>query len=142
MKKYLILLLSLLLIACSSKANIQIKRGTYVDNVDAEMYDPCYSVEIEEVNDDSISFYICMVGKNASPIYYTETITAHIQDNQTEVFNWEDSWENSGTGTISWSSEDEIILNMQVVNEGPANRSTLACENLKLTYQSTVEMNQ
>lgn len=111
------------------------KKGIYVSNTKAKESDPCYTLSITKISSSSISFSICKVGYNASPIYDTHTIKATISGNKTKTFKWTDSWDNQGTGTITFLSKSQISLNMKQTKDGGwGNRSTLACKNLKLTY--------
>lgn len=71
-----------------------------------------------------------------SYIYDTNTITIGINNNNTtKTFKWTDSYDNSGTGTMTFLSPHQICLNIKQTKSGPwGNSSTLTCQNLKLTY--------
>ena len=115
---------------------IRPQKGTYVNNVNASMYDPSYTLNISKISSSSISFTICKVGSHMSYIYDTNTITIGINNNNTtKTFKWTDSYDNSGTGTMTFLSPHQICLNIKQTKSGPwGNSSTLTCQNLKLTY--------
>jgi hypothetical protein len=91
---------------------------------------PCYTVNITGVDNETktVELTVCFVGRNASPIYETDPISAHIADDHAAWFEWLDSWGNRGEGTLVLDPVDPQIVRvlMNVTEEAELNRGTLS----------------
>ncbi len=91
---------------------------------------PCYTVNITGVDNETktVELTVCFVGRNASPIYETDPISAHIADDHTARFEWLDSWGNRGEGTLVLDPVDPqtVRVLMNVTEEAEVNRGTLS----------------
>lgn len=91
---------------------------------------PCYTVNITGVDNETktVELTVCFVGRNASPIYETDPISAHIADDHTAQFEWLDSWGNRGEGTLVLDPVDPqtVQVLMNVTEEAELNRGTLS----------------
>ena len=58
-----------------------------------------YSVIVKSLNNNMICFDIEWAGINYSPLYIANDITAEVKNNICD-FEWQDSWGNSGIGTL------------------------------------------
>lgn len=87
-----------------------------------------YSVNIEAISEKQVTFSVEMCGFNSRYIYTVDSITAKINNNVAS-FEWEDSWENTGYGTITFEN-DGFWLTMVETYRSDWNRDSLACENL------------
>ena len=102
--------------------------GYYSDTETVE--GPCYTVSIIGVDNEnkSIEIMISYVGINSSPLYETEPIHAFIASDHTVQFDWVDSWENRGNGTLVLNPDDltTVQIMMTVTEEAEVNRTTLS----------------
>ena len=89
-----------------------------------------YGLEIQEIVGSTVTFYVEYTGRNFSPLYTTDVITTVVEDNSA-VFEWNDSWGNSGTGTMTFENSC-IILSMTQTYTAEWNRSTLARDSIIL----------
>ena len=91
---------------------------------------PCYTVNITGVDNETktVELTVCFVGQNASPIYETDPISAHITDDHTARFEWLDSWGNRGEGALVLDPVDPqtVRVLMNVTEEAEVNRGTLS----------------
>ena len=92
--------------------------------------EPSYGLEILDISDDSVTFFVESVGRNGSPIYITDQITAVVEDD-TARFEWTDSWGNKGTGVLTFGAAC-LNLSMTETESDELNRSTLAMESIDL----------
>ncbi len=92
-----------------------------------DAYTPAYFVNIVSASGRRITFNVCYVGRNASPIYETNDITATLNDVGACTFSWEDSWSNRGTGTLMLSNGiyGGVYIDMKQTYTAPGNRATL-----------------
>ncbi len=92
---------------------------------------PCYGVNIESVESGYITFTVFKLGRNASPYYVTDLISARLKNNKAS-FSWKDSWSNKGKGTIT-ISKSIVTINMEETKTAEGNRSSLSTDgDLKL----------
>ena len=102
--------------------------GNYSDTDTVE--GPCYTVSILHVDNETkaIEISISYVGINSSPLYVTEPIHASIASDHTVQFEWTDSWQNQGIGTLVLNPDDPsmVQLTMTVTKEAEVNRATLS----------------
>lgn len=98
---------------------------------------PLYCLELVAAADGLATFNISYAGYNFSPLYFTESITAPLIDGY-YVFDWSDSWGNSGTGRFSLhdSAIPYVCLEMTVTAEAEWNRGSLATDGFKTLYLS------
>lgn len=91
---------------------------------------PCYTVNITAVDTaaKTIEFTVSYLGANSSPIYDTDAIQATIADDHTVTFDWKDSWQNEGNGTLKLNPDDTstVQILMNVTTEAEVNRATLS----------------
>lgn len=148
MKKLLFLLLAALLLcsvsACTDKSALpddaaveetpaqQIDYTVFCGNYsDTETVEgPCYTVSITSADNEAktIEIIISYVGINSSPVYNTEPISVSFENDNRAEFEWEDSWGNSGVGTLVLNPDDTsaVRLLMTVTEEAEVNRATLS----------------
>lgn len=102
--------------------------GKYSDTETVE--GPCYTVNIISVDNEAktVVLTVSFIGRNASPVYETDEITATIEDNHTAAFEWKDSWSNQGTGSLVLDPDDPqtVQIMMTVTEEAEVNRGTLS----------------
>ncbi len=84
---------------------------------------PCYGVNIKSVESGYITFDVYNSGKNGSPYYATDEISARLKNDKAS-FNWKDSWGNKGKGTIT-ISKSIVTINMKETKTAKDNRSSL-----------------
>ena len=110
--------------------------GNYSDTETVE--GPCYTVSIISVDNESkaIELAISFVGRNSSPVYAAEQIYSTIESDHTAQFEWEDSWENRGVGTLVLNPDDPsaVQLMMTVTEEAEVNRATLSTRDEYKTF--------
>ena len=100
--------------------------GTYYKEYKTEekvLSQPTYGITINKIKNKKIKFQISYAGRNASPIYETNIITAKLK-NKTASFKWKDSWGNSGTGKLKLYN-GYVKLKMKQTKTAKWNRSTL-----------------
>ena len=85
-----------------------------------------YDVRILDISDGNITFMLFWTGEYWSPIYQTSEITSKLAGNYTE-FEWDDSWENAGIGTLTLI-DGYIIINTIVTERSAVNRATLGTD--------------
>jgi len=100
---------------------------------------------VNKVKNNKAKFQVTYLGRNASPLYETNVITAKIK-NKTVSFKWKDTWGNSGTGKLRLYN-GYVKIKMKQTKTAEWNRSTLdtqgkyikinKCERRRL--RSTVE---
>jgi len=102
--------------------------GNYSDTDTVE--GPCYTVSILHADNETkaIEISISYVGIKSSPLYVTEPIHASIASDHTVQFEWTDSWQNQGIGTLVLNPDDPsmVQLMMTVTEEAEVNRATLS----------------
>ncbi len=84
---------------------------------------PMYSVTINKIKNKKIKFQVAYFGRNASPFYETNIITAKLK-NKTASFKWKDSWGNSGTGKLKLG-KGYVKIKMKQTKNSKWNRATL-----------------
>lgn len=95
-----------------------------------------YNVVIGKISKSGkLKMQVGYAGRNYSPLYDSNEITAQIKGNKA-TFQWEDSWENKGTGTIVFVKKHKFYLTMKETVTSPANRATLATEKKMFLYYS------
>jgi len=117
--------------------NLDEDRGTNPENAAG------YDLNIFEISNGNITFSFGWTGNYWSPIYETSEITSLLIGNSTE-FNWEDSWENEGQGTLTLI-DGYVIINTVVNKYSDMNRASLGTygdlillpENQKSLYTNT-----
>ena len=99
---------------------------------------PCYSFVLESVDakTQKATFSVNYIGRNASPIYTTDYVTATVDDNGKATFSWEDNWENKGVGEFTLCDGDKLCvkIKMTVTKLAESNRATLGTEGVKTLY--------
>lgn len=107
--------------------------GEYIDG-NADM-GPCYSFVLKSVEPKTqkATFSVNYIGRNASPIYTTDYVTAVIGDNGKTTFSWEDNWENKGVGEFTLCDDGKLSvkLKMTVTRSAESNRATLGTEGIR-----------
>ena len=102
--------------------------GNYSDTDTVE--GPCYTVSILHADNETkaIEISISYVGIKSSPLYVTEPIHASIASDHTVQFEWTDSWQNQGIGTLVLNPDEPsmVQLMMTVTEEAEVNRATLS----------------
>jgi hypothetical protein len=73
-----------------------------------------YGLRIYSISDDEITFSIGYTGAYWSPIYETGLITATL-DGNTADFEWTDSWNNEGHGTLQLEDGNVIVRMIETV---------------------------
>ena len=110
--------------------------GDYSDTETVE--GPCYTVRIISVDNETkaIELEISFVGRNSSPIYVAEQICSTVTSDHTAQFEWKDSWENRGVGTLILNPDDPstVQLLMTVTEEAEVNRATLSTHDEYKTF--------
>ena len=110
--------------------------GNYSDTETVE--GPCYTVRIISVDNETkaIELEISFVGRNSSPIYVAEQICSTVTSDHTVQFEWKDSWENRGVGTLILNPDDPstVQLMMTVTEEAEVNRATLSTHDEYKTF--------
>ena len=82
-----------------------VRTGRYVYRYPASVaYPPMDVITVESCSNGTITFFIEHTGVNGSPLYAAGKITAKMNGNSTEVFQWKDTWANSGTGKLIFSN--------------------------------------
>lgn len=84
---------------------------------------PSYSVIVNRVTSTKVRLQLEKLGVNGSPIYATAPITAKRKGN-TVSFKWNDTWGNSGTGTLKLY-KGYVKLKVKQTHNARWNRSTL-----------------
>ena len=84
---------------------------------------PSYSVIVNKVTSTKVRLQLEKLGINGSPIYATAPITAKRKGN-TVSFKWNDTWGNSGTGTLKLY-KGYVKLKVKQTHNARWNRSTL-----------------
>lgn len=115
------------------------KTGTYYKTYkieDKTATAPTYGITINKIKNNKITFQIAYHGKNGSPVYLTDVITAKIKKNRVS-FQWVDSWGNEGTGKMKLCS-GYVKLKMTQTKDSGTNRYTLGTANkyIKLPKKS------
>lgn len=109
--------------------------GKYSDTETVE--GPCYTVNIISVDNETktIGLTVSFVGRNSSPVYETDEITATIEDDHTASFEWKDSWGNLGEGTLVLDPNDPstVQVMMTVTEEAEVNRASLSTKGEYMT---------
>ncbi len=104
--------------------------GNFIKEGGDPEWGPCYSVYLSEFDgvNRTATFSVDYIGKNASPCYTTGGITVVLDEFNSADFTWEDSWYNSGSGTIRFVDGDEPVIELEMVQEVTAdwNRASLA----------------
>ena len=110
--------------------------GEYLEG-DADM-GPCYSFVLESVDPKTqkATFSVNYIGRNVSPIYTTDSVTATVDDNGKATFSWEDNWENKGVGEFTLCDGDKLCvkIKMTVTKLAESNRATLGTEGVRTLY--------
>lgn len=110
--------------------------GNYSDTETVE--GPCYTVSIINVDNATkeIEISISYVGVNSSPLYTAESIHGTIASDHTVQFEWKDSWNNQGVGTLVLNPDDPstVQLMMMVTEEAEVNRATLSTNGQYKTF--------
>lgn len=83
-----------------------------------------YNIIIKKIKNGYVTFYVSEIGSNYSPIYETDMLKAKIKNGKAS-FKWNDSWGNSGKGTILFVKRHRLKLNMKQTQSSDFNRSTL-----------------
>lgn len=98
---------------------------------------PCYIFQLENVSGGKATFSLHRLGRNCSPYYYTESITAPISAVGTCSFKWSDSWGNRGTGTFTLSNgiQGGVHLSITETDQASGNRSSLDTNGTKFFYR-------
>lgn len=111
-----------------SPADYTVFCGNYSDTETVE--GPCYTVSIISADNEAgeMEFSISFIGPNSSPVYSTDVICGTVTSDHTVEFEWEDSWENRGVGTLIVDPSDPatVQLMMTVTEEAEVNRATLS----------------
>ena len=81
-----------------------------------------YDLVIHSISDGEISFSMSYIGNYWSPIYETDVITATLNGNISD-FQWTDSWENEGHGTIRLEGGN-VIVRMIETTSSELNRAS------------------
>ncbi len=85
-----------------------------------------YSVIIHKITKNGkIRFNLDRGGRNASPLYGTDVLTARIKGNKAKFTYKEDGWGNKGKGTIVFNKNGTIYLTVKQTYTSAWNRSTL-----------------
>ncbi len=112
--------------------------GEYIEG-DVDM-GPCYSFVLKSVDlkTQKATFSVNYIGRNVSPIYSTDYVTATIDGNGKAQFSWEDNWENKGIGEFTLCDDGGLCvkLNMTVTESAESNRATLATDGVRTMYRS------
>lgn len=100
---------------------------------------PCYAVNLISFDDSTNVAVIDVnyVGINASPYYSTGEITVILDDEGFAEFEWDDSWYNSGYGSVKFvtkSGTPYVEVNMTQTVTSDFNRSSLATSETKTLY--------
>lgn len=110
--------------------------GEYLEG-DADM-GPCYSFVLKSVDakTQKATFSVNYIGRNVSPIYTTDYVTATVDNNGKATFSWEDNWENKGVGEFTLCDGDKLCvkIKMTVTKLAESNRATLGTEGVKTLY--------
>lgn len=86
-----------------------------------------YRVVIREITKSGkVRFYLDKGGRNASPLYVTDVLTARIKGNKANFKYKQDGWGNKGKGTIIFNKNGTIYLTVKQTYTAEGNRSTLA----------------
>lgn len=98
-----------------------------------------YHIVIEEIDENSITFFLDYIGSNGSPVYTTNTICEAITNKQIS-FNWKDDWSNAGTGIIM-IGPSSLFLEVTQTETAELNRASLSTngELVEYIYTSTLE---
>lgn len=84
-----------------------------------------YNIIIHKITKNGkIRFELDKAGRNASPLYSTDVLTAKINGNKAK-FTYGDSWGNEGTGTIVFNKNGTIYLTVKQTYTTEGNRSSL-----------------
>lgn len=84
-----------------------------------------------------IEFAVVYTGRNGSPYYDTGVIEAEVKDGVAN-FNWSDSWENEGTGTLVFG-DDRVSVSMTETKTATSNRATLSGDRVLPKLYDSVE---
>ncbi len=100
---------------------------------------PCYAVNLISFDDSTNVAVIDVnyVGINASPYYSTGEITVILDDEGFAEFEWDDSWYNSGYGSVKFvtnSGTPYVEVNMTQTVTSDFNRSSLATSETRVLY--------
>ncbi len=100
---------------------------------------PCYAVNLISFDDSTNVAVIDVnyVGINASPYYSTGEITVILDDEGFAEFEWDDSWYNSGYGSVKFvtnSGTPYVEVNMTQTVTSDFNRSSLATSETKVLF--------
>lgn len=112
--------------------------GTFIKEGGDTEWGPCYSVYLSDFDgvNRTATFSVDYIGKNASPYYSTGEITVALDEFNSADFTWEDSWYNSGSGSIRFVDGVEPVIELEMVQEVTAdwNRSSLATNGVMELY--------
>lgn len=121
-----ILLVLLCMLPMSAQAATKAKKGIYQKTYQygASSWvteQPANALIVTKISGKKISFVLEHYGVNGLPLYQTNTITATLKSNKVSSFKWKDSWENSGTGSIKFTSKKATIT-MKTTKTASRNR--------------------
>lgn len=125
----ILLLLAVMLFALSlnAQAATKAKAGVYKKTYSVSgsfanaRIKPADALIVTKVSGKKITFAVEHYGINGSPLYQTNTITAKIKKNKVSKFKWEDSWGNSGVGSLKFSNKS-VKLTMKTKKQSSFNR--------------------
>lgn len=96
-------------------------------------------VSIQKFNNGWIKFVAAHYGVNGSPIYVTNIIAAKVVNNRAS-FSWKDSWDNAGTGTLTFGKYS-VTLRMKMTKVNSFNRWGWQ-ESITLPYKKSLTNSQ
>lgn len=124
----LVLILSVIPVFPAQAATKYTGKYSKIYKIDTKMfyrvfYQPEYSVTVNKIKNNKITFQVMYAGINGSPLHLTKIITAKLKK-RTASFKWKDGWGNSGTGTIKLY-KGYVKIKMKQKKANRLNRATL-----------------
>ncbi len=100
---------------------------------------PCYAVDLLSFNemDNTAVIEVSYVGVNVSPYYSTGEITLTLDEEGFGEFFWEDTWYNSGYGSVKFVIDGDtpyVAVNMIQTVTSDFNRASLATATTRILY--------
>lgn len=131
----------------TAKCKITVKKNP-VKDIKTGMYSNFTSVSkasddvaVVKAGNGKIMFVVEHYGRNGSPIYQTNTITASYDNNKVSSFTWKDSWENSGTGKLKFG-KNKVTVYMKVIKKSDFINRWMWNDKITIKYQRKLEASE
>lgn len=92
---------------------------------------PSYSLEVTSQKGDELTFNVCRLGPNGSPLIESDDNCGTLDDEELS-FAWTDTWSNYGDGHLDFYGPS-VIMTLKPINRAPESRAALETSDEGLT---------